>query len=157
MDCVRVVEQISIQFFKKNPYLNYDDIFSEATNAMAKALETHNPNRERTLASWTGFIVHRELNKAFKTKNIEIEYIDHLISNNTFNPERITVFKNTLENLSEASKAIIEIILEDSIPDHCENKNQIKREIKNKLRRKGFAWNKIQKAFSELREYANTV
>lgn len=157
INCAEIAKQVSKSFYKSNPHLNYDDIVGEALDAMIHAIDTHDPIKGRSLHSWIGFIVHRELRKTFKGFESELEFLDYFTESTIYNPERIAIFKETVENFSDASKQILLIIFNGELPTTCSGKNEVKRELKNKLREYGFAWNKIQKAFSELREYANTV
>jgi methylaspartate ammonia-lyase len=150
---VKIVKQVSQSFYKKNTHLSYEEILDVALNSMIKALETYNPKKERTLNSWIAFIAHRELRKNFKKYTPEFEFIDYLTETNIYDPERICMFKETMENLSETAKYTVHMLLNGDI-SFANNKNEIKRNIKTKLREKGYAWNKIQSAFSELKTYA---
>ncbi len=146
---IKTMHQVVYQFHKKNPHIEYNEILSEANIIFIKAIDTYNPMRERTLCSWIAFLMHRELRKQFKDLLPCVEYNDSLQNNNTYNPERIYIFKETLNNLSTASKIIIKIIFEKNI--------STKKEIKKELRSQGFAWNKIQMAFCELKGVAKAI
>ena len=156
-DCIKVVKQVSQSFYKNHPHISYDEILDVALDAMTTAIETYNPRKGRNFKSWTAFIAHRKLRKHFKNIDFQIEFIDYLSETVTYNPERMCIFKETIENLSDAAKYAIHIIFNEELSTTNNGKNETKRALKLKLRECGFAWNKIQAAFSELKAYTNAM
>jgi DNA-directed RNA polymerase specialized sigma subunit len=146
---MKIVHQVSHSFYRKHPHIEYDEIVAEACLIMIKAIETFDPEKGRSLNSWIGFMIHRNLKKVFADEMDSVEYDDGMYNCNRFDPERIFFFKESLNSLSNASKEVIQMIFHQDI--------STKKEIKQALRTKGFAWNKIQKAFCELKRFANVL
>ncbi len=146
---IKIARQASYSFYKRNPHLEHDEIMAESNLAMMEAIETFDPTKGRSLNSWIGFIVHRHLNKTYKDYQHMEELFDWNMPNISQNPERVYIFKEVTNSLSTASKETIKMIFNDGI--------YAKKELKEKLRNKGFAWNKIQTAFYELRQIANAM
>lgn len=146
---MKTAEQAAVAFHKRNTNLDLDDLISEAHLIMIDAFHSYDPTKGRSLKSWVGFLVHRNLRKKFWYKLKENELELETYGSDSLNPERVAIFKETLNNFSEASKEVVSIIFDKSIHE--------KNEIKKEMRKKGFAWNKIQAAFSELRTFANSM
>ncbi len=141
---IQITHQISHIFYQKYPHIEYNEILAESNLAMIKAISTYDPVKGRTLNSWIGFLIHRELRKKFKEDILCLEYNDELQRCDRFNPERLMMFKESINSLSKAAKESIKIVLQKNI--------YTKKEIKQELRLQGFAYNKIQTAFCELRK-----
>ena len=146
---MKIAYQVSHSFHNKNPHIDFDDILSESHLIMIRAMETFDPEKGRSLNSWVAFLIHRNLKKIFAEHLPCVEYNDSLSRNDQFNPERIFFFKEALKSMSSASKEVINLIMKENVVT--------KKEIKTELRNKGFAWNKIQKAFCELKKFANAL
>jgi hypothetical protein len=116
---------------------------------MIEAIQTFNEEKGRSIKSWIAFMIHRNLKKMFTLEMNLDEYIDEYTSNLSYNPERILINKESLLSMSQAAKEVVNYIIKENIYE--------KQELKQKLRTNGFAWNKIQTAFCELRKFANTL
>lgn len=148
-DIVKLSKQVGWAFKRKNPHLDMDDIIGEASLAMVEALQTFEVDRGRSVESWCVFLAHRALNKKFYDEEIFMEYIDDLSLSYTTNPERVFLAKEAITSVSKAAKEAVKLVFIDQIFE--------KQEIKKELREQGFAWNKIQTAFGELRRLANAM
>lgn len=157
MDCLKIAKQASYSFYQKNFHLEPDEVLAEAYSAMMEALRTFNPTKGRNLNSWVGFKVNRRLRKKFQVKEELPDDLSKIISStySQTNPESILLFKETINSFSDAAKETVSMLLNSQI--EATGKNKTKREIKEKLRTKGFSYNKIQKAFHELRSFANSL
>ncbi len=156
MECLRTARQASYQFYRKNN-CKHDiyEILGEAQLAMCEALKTFQEDRGTKVESWVGRMVHRELNKKFSEELEIINFDEGMTSNFNYNPEKMLIIKETLENFSEVAKDAIQIIFDYDID--LNKKNRVKQEIKGQLRSKGYSWNRIQIAFNELRTFANSL
>jgi len=153
--CITVAKQAACQFSRQRPFLDKDDVQSEAMIIMYDALNSFDPIKGRTLTSWVAFMVHRELKKRFSNALIEVCYDPNLImATHHSTPEREYIFRETLQNFSEAGKEVVKMVFDGKL--EADGKNNVKREIKHRLRNLGYSWCKIQKAFKELRFFANT-
>lgn len=155
---IKTAKQVASSFYKKNPGLEFNEILSESYLMMMDAVNTWNPEKGRTLQSWIGFIVHRELRKKLHKgeltsnspvfichyENIEEQVINHL------DPERILLEKEKIYGLSQLSRNILDMAFAE-VQEGQRSKNKIKAQIKERLRTQGVSCNKIQVAFHELR------
>ncbi len=149
-ECIKTAHQAAHSFYVKNPTYEWEEIISKSNLIMIEAIKTHDPLKGRSLKSWVAFMTHRELNRTLRNYvPVMCEYNDELTKSYSNNPERILIFKETLKSLSTASREAIDIVLCELVVD--------KSEIKKRLRDRGFAYNKIQKAFNELRRFANSL
>jgi len=147
--------QAARAFHAKNNHLNREDLESEALLIMYKAVSSWSPDKGRTMKSWVAFLVHRDLKKQFRDNTLFEEINDTMISSTITNPERVSAFKEELQNVSSTAKRTLDILFSRAI--HKKKKNEIKREIKSILRSEGYSWNKIQIAFNELKVIANNI
>lgn len=145
----KLSKQVAYAFKRKNPHLDLDDLIGESSLAMIEALQTFEADRGRTLESWCVFLAHRTLNKKFYQEPNFLEYIDDLSISYAMDPERVCLAREAITSVSQAAKEAVKLVFIDQIFE--------KQEIKKELREQGFAWNKIQTAFCELRRLANTM
>jgi len=145
----KVKWQIVASFHRKHSYLEKEEIDSTANLIMLEAIKTFDAEKGRNLKSWVGFMLHRNLKKLFCYEMNLDEYLDEFTGNFSYNPERILMTKESILSMSQAAKEIIGYVFKESIYE--------KKELKEKLRTNGFAWNKIQTAFCELRKFANAL
>ena len=148
-DLIKVTNQVASVFHRRNPSLEKAEVTAEANLAMIEAINTFDPEKGRNLKSWVGFMVHRSLRKTFQFQVEHLQYIDDLSCSRALDPERIYILKETINSFSKAAKEVITIILQNPVSR--------KSEIKSQLRKQGFAFNKIQTAFTELRRFANSM
>lgn len=159
--CLKTAKQAACQFHRRNWFLEKDEVEAEAQLAMMEALVTWEPTKGRTLRSWIAFIVHRTLRKRFGWDGVafdpvEIETIsnEHGITMSKNNPEYLLMIKEKHEErrkqLSATAKEMLNML--NSNIEIPYKKNEAKRIIRENMREKGVAWNKIRTAFQELRE-----
>ena len=145
----KITKQVAYSFKRKNPHLDLDEIIGEVNLAAVEAMQTFQENRGRMLDSWIAFMAHRALNKRFYEEPDFLEYFSDMSVSYAMDPERICLAKEAIMSVSQAAKEAVRIVFVDQVFE--------KQEIKNNLRKKGFAWNKIQTAFCELRRLANSM
>lgn len=152
---IETAKQAALQFSRQRPFLDKDDVQSEAMLIMYDALNSYDPTKGRTLKSWVAFLVHRELRKVYFHALTEVSYDPDWIMTSHYNtPEKEFIFRETLTNFSEAGKEVVKMVFDGEL--EADGKNNVKREIKHRLRDLGYSWCKIQKAFKELKFFANT-
>ncbi len=149
-DYIKVASQAAKSVHNEFPYTELNELQAQSHLIMMEAFNSFNPVKGRSMKSWIGFMVHRELRKMIKKEQINsVEYDDLVHCTEKYDPERMMMFKQTIDSFSAATQEAVNLVTNELITE--------KQEIKNRLRNKGFAWNKIQKAFFELREYANSI
>jgi len=163
---MKTARQVAYSFYQKNfrklraRAIDDKEVIAEAYFAMTKAMQSYDPNKGRSIRSWTAYLAHRNLNKMLyrETKIYRTEEAcDYDIGIASSNAEEMMILSEKLDSLSDISKYIMRMIYnaEIEIADH--NKNTIKRAIKDKLREEGYAYNKIKSAFKELKLAATTA
>jgi len=157
---IETAKKAANQFSRQRSFLDKDDVRSEAVLIMYSAFDTYDPEKGRTLKSWIAFLVHRELRKMYSNALTEVSYDPDIMFNSmsndktTGNPERQFLFQETVDNLSEAGVEVVKMVFGGEL--EADGKNNVKREIKHRLRDLGYSWCKIQKAFKELKFFANS-
>lgn len=145
----KISKQVASSFKRKHPHLDLEELTSEAYLIALEATQTFDEKKGRQLYSWIGFMIHRNLNKKYSVYHEFLEYIDDISLSYKTNPERIYLAKEALNSVSIAAREAIKLV----IVNHIVEKNK----VKESLRDKGYAWNKIQKAFWELRRLTNAM
>lgn len=175
---LKTARQAAYEVYKNNPSLMTQDVIHESYLAMMEAMLTWDSEKGSALNTWVAFKVRCNLceqirNKAPSFNDISFNDIQddlvqssnsHKVNPNlqstdsyTMNPEMLLIISETIGAFSDTSKEIIRAIFNEEIQPEADNKNAVTREIKNYLRNKGFPWWKIQSAFKELRQYANSL
>ena len=157
MQCLKTARQASYQFCKRNGFkIDYKEAIAEAHLAMCEAELTYKEDKARKKESWVSYKVHQELNKKFKEEHNDLaEFEEEIAITNKTNPEKLLMMSEAFDSFSTAAKEAVELVLTGEIESN--EKNAAKKEIKQVLRNKGYSWNKIQKAFTELKTYANSL
>jgi len=158
---IEVARKAALAFAKKHPYLEKDELVAESYVVMVEAISSWDSTKGRALNSWVAFIVHRELKKKYCQRNPyeNVDYNDDLSESTVNEPERVISFWSDICDLSETGQQVVEMLLKT--PEALElsekfGKNAVKRKIKTTLRKQEVPWNKIQLAFKELKELANS-
>ena len=163
-DLMETARKASYEFYKMNPHLDYQELISEAYLAMVEAVNTWKPDGGRSLNSWVVYVVEQKLCKEFGRSINNIDFgeveelaIAHSSDPDCINPEILMCLNDTISSMSQTSREIIRAIFQEEITPTKLNKNAVTKEIKKYLRNKGVSWCKIQEAFKELRQYANSL
>ena len=147
---IKTAQQVSAAFCRRFPRFEYNEVLSEAYIIMTDAVQSWDPVKGRALQSWIAFMIHRNLKKILFNDPMLISIEDENAMTQ-INPEQIYLEYEKLRSLSKLSQDILSMVYKGEIESKNENRNSIKAAIKNKLREKGIAFNKIQSAFHELK------
>lgn len=159
--CMKVAEQVSAVFCRKNRIHDYSEVKAEAYFIMVNSMRSWLPDKGSKITSWVGFNVHRELKKKFKFDNHLVDYDVEWVPTVVNSPERLCVNKDTYAALSPVASLAMQLLMTnlkvDDVSDNRYIKSNTKRAIKTKLLSLGHKPYHIAKAFTELKQIAKSM
>ena len=157
---MKVAGQASYAFYDRWRiyfHIEAEEVKAESLLAMTEAMITYEPDRGRTLESWVVFIVKRHLRKKFLkvpwARRVHLDNFDEVITDH-YDMERSLLIKEALNGLSPLCKEMFDVILNGNLVTEDDNKNTIKRKLKETFQGRGYGIQRIKKALQELKTVA---
>ncbi len=142
--------------YNKTTGMPYEELFSEATVGYTIAMNTYNPDKKVPIINWIALCIKSRLNNFLREgkNNITTTFIDDDMAESIPAPDEFEArdsLEEIMDTLPADAREICQMIIDGSDVYGSMNGRKVRGIIRNELREKGWAHNRIWKAFDEIK------